>query len=380
MTSELKKVLRFDISEVGKLSKTAEGYLRGDAVITRTGVFSYRLPSGTVRRELRHPDDVFNSDAISSLKNIPITNNHPITQKVTVDNAKEVSIGFTGENVRQDGGHVIAPLNITTKDGIEAVNNGKTQLSVGYDVILVEQSGVYNGERYDARQTDIVGNHIALCNNGRAGNIASFNLDSVDAVQIEEDFYKNETGEKMSETKLSTIQLDDINYQAEKEVVNAFKKHEQLVTKKDAAIKDMQVKLDSLQGEKDALGQKVEELLTRDLKADIADAVKTRVTLLDQVKGLFADEKLDDLSDMDIKKKVITKLATKEINLDSMSEDYVNARFDTILELSIDHVKIDNIVKMDAVKQKKEDEFNLDELRDNYNSIIENRYKTVGGK
>ena len=380
MAQKTPKVFRYDISEIGKLQTTKEGYLRGDAVITRTGVFTYRTADGKARRELRHPDDVFNADALASLRNIPITNNHP-SERVLVGNSKELSVGFTGENVRQDGSYVVAPVNITTKDGIEAAKSGKNQLSVGYDVTLIEQSGTYNGERYDARQTEIRGNHLALCEMARAGSIASFKLDADDAIQ--DDFLTDEKKEEIIMVdKMTVVKLDNIDYQAAPEVANALARCDAVIADKDKSLKDMQARLDALAGEKDALTQEVEKLQKRDLKEDIAEAVKARVALIEQVKDILKEDNLAELSDADIKKKVITKLSTKEVKFDAVSEDYINARFDAILELRMDSVAAGNMLNLDK-KGKDEDSkkgFNLDELRAKSISDLENRYKTAGGK
>ena len=53
--------------------KTPEGFLKGRAIITCTGVFPYKDATGNVRRELRLPEEVFHPDHLDSLKLKPIT-------------------------------------------------------------------------------------------------------------------------------------------------------------------------------------------------------------------------------------------------------------------------------------------------------------------
>jgi hypothetical protein len=84
--------MRFDRGELrGAATRTDEGYIRADAIVTRVGVLTYRNKDGTLRRELRHPDDVFSAESLASLKLIPVTNEHPPGRLVNADNAKELS-------------------------------------------------------------------------------------------------------------------------------------------------------------------------------------------------------------------------------------------------------------------------------------------------
>jgi len=53
-------LIRFDSIPLPKMERTKEGYLRGQAVVSRSGVFSYMNMDGTIRGELRHPEEVFN--------------------------------------------------------------------------------------------------------------------------------------------------------------------------------------------------------------------------------------------------------------------------------------------------------------------------------
>ena len=61
----MKKTIRFDAGNIIKITETKEGFLKGDAILTRTGVFTYVNADGSLRKELRHPDDVFVLDSLS---------------------------------------------------------------------------------------------------------------------------------------------------------------------------------------------------------------------------------------------------------------------------------------------------------------------------
>lgn len=168
-------MFRTDRAQLPRVTKTPEGYLRGDAVVTRTGVLKYQNADGSIRAELRHPDDVLN-DSLKSLRMVPITVNHP-DEPVNVANAARYVVGSTGEYVRSDGNNVLVSLTITHKDAIAAVQGGKRELSLGYTLDLIREDGVFEGERYTHRQTNIAYNHLAIVDVARAGQAARLNLD-----------------------------------------------------------------------------------------------------------------------------------------------------------------------------------------------------------
>lgn len=168
-------MFRTDLAQLPRVTRTPEGYLRGDAIVTRVGVFKYQNADGSIRAELRHPDDVLN-DSLKSLRMVPITIDHP-DEPVSVANAARYSVGSTGEYVRRDGNNVIVPLTITHADAIRAVSSGKRELSLGYSLDLIREDGVYEGERYTHRQTNITYNHLAIVDVARAGQAARLNLD-----------------------------------------------------------------------------------------------------------------------------------------------------------------------------------------------------------
>ena len=59
---------------------------------------------------------------------------------------------------------------IWDREAIEDIeSNEKRELSCAYRYTAVKESGVFEGQRYDLRMTDIRGNHVALVPQGRAG-------------------------------------------------------------------------------------------------------------------------------------------------------------------------------------------------------------------
>lgn len=163
-----------------KRSTTPEGFLVcHDVPIARTGVQLYLDeelvgedgkplvkggPDGLVRVE-READQVFRDETLKSFEGKPVTVNHP-ESFVTPENWRNLTIGFV-QNVRRGDGIeddlVLADLVITDADGIEYVNRDLPEVSAGYEAEY-EQLAPGRG-----RQLNIVGNHVALVERGRAG-------------------------------------------------------------------------------------------------------------------------------------------------------------------------------------------------------------------
>src|SRR3989338_8217970 len=173
-------VQRFDfVGTLKALETTPQGFVRVDARLTRTGIFTYHN-DGKVTRELRLPEEVFRCDSLKSIAGAPVTDLHHDTF-VCPENAKELAVGFAGEEIKPDGDFVTAKLTITDAAAIEALKEGsRKEISLGYTCEVEDSPGVYNGEPYDGVQRNIVVNHIALGPKGwgRAGPEVSVKTDS----------------------------------------------------------------------------------------------------------------------------------------------------------------------------------------------------------
>lgn len=162
--------MRFDAAPVGKARRDARGFLVVPARPTRCGVFPYKRADGAVIYELRHPDDVFHPASLASLEGASVTHLHP-TGFVSPENAGKVEIGVAGAG-RKDGAFVAAELSVRRADAIAKVDrNELVECSCSYSLDIDPTPGVYEGQRYDQRQTNIRYNHVALGPKGwgRAG-------------------------------------------------------------------------------------------------------------------------------------------------------------------------------------------------------------------
>lgn len=326
--------IRIDRSTIPKVKRTPEGYLRGDAIVTRTGVFEYLNADGSLRLELRHPDDILKEDSLSSLSSLPITIDHP-RELVNADNAQSLSVGLTGDRAEVDGQLIKARMTVTHKDGVLAVDGGRKELSLGYTTDLIEESGVYDGKPYTHRQTNVRYNHLALVPKARAGAMARINLDGA-AVQNLKPL--EEVINMSNESRNVALNLDGITYDAAPEVAKALN---ELRLKLDASEKenedvkktkaDMQKELDGYQAKIDELKKQMDELKSANNDEAINEAAKARISLLAKAGKVVNTDEMHDKSAREIMEAVITE-RNDGIDLTSKSDDYVSARFDAVIE------------------------------------------------
>ncbi len=369
-------IFRYDLAQLSPPTKLENGYLKADAVITRTGVFTYLLPGGKLRRELRMPEEVFNQDALESFKLAPLTNDHP-SESLNSKNTKKFQVGSITNVDQLEDSLVKAHVLVTDEDAIKAAEKGKRQLSCGYQCDLEDTAGVtcgipgvQDGLKYDAIQRNIRGNHVALVNRGRAGPEASLHLDADDAVQVgQETITSKDKGSK----PMKTIKIDGVDFEVSEQAYQAIMKQ---TAKADSIKEDLakvkedltkaQAKADQLEADNKELKTKLDDATSAD---GIKAAVKSRVDLQKKAEAVLGekhDMKLDDAADIDIKKAVILKLSP-DAKLDDKEDAYIDARFDQAIEgfkpekkKKADGLDVVRAVGNDTKTDTKQDTINID--------------------
>lgn len=153
---------------------TGDGYLIATPRIARTGIQLYRgsevhMDDKTIVRVYRPEQEVFHKDHMHSLAFRPVTDDHP-REMVTSDNWKKYAVGSIGDEVARDGEFIRVPIVLMDQAVIDKVRDGKSELSVGYMCDLKFEDGVTpDGEKYDAIQTNIRANHLAVVDAARGG-------------------------------------------------------------------------------------------------------------------------------------------------------------------------------------------------------------------
>lgn len=107
--------------------------------------------------------------AADTFNNLPLTRDHI---EVAVDDVpKERIVGSLGDRAEYKAPYLTNSLMVYDKTDIDNILNGnKKELSCGYRYTPVKKSGEWHGQHYDFVMTDIVGNHVALVKEGRAGH------------------------------------------------------------------------------------------------------------------------------------------------------------------------------------------------------------------
>jgi hypothetical protein len=156
----------------------AQGFLHLDASnISKANVCPYYgreipgwqemgLDGDRVYRLLRHPDEL--AKAAPTFNNLPILSEHvPVDADEIPD---EIIMGSTGSHATFASDYLSNSLALWKREAITGVeSNRKRQLSSAYRYRADMTAGNYRGMQYDGIMRDIVGNHVALVIEGRAG-------------------------------------------------------------------------------------------------------------------------------------------------------------------------------------------------------------------
>ena len=167
---------RYDSIPLGETYFTPEGYLIDNPILTRVGIFEYKNPDGSIRRELRLPEEVFAQESLASYKGKPVILTHEAGM-IDSDNVQQEQIGTILSEGTQDGDNVRAQIII---HDARKLDYGLRELSLGYSLDLEETPGEWQGQPYDVIQRNIRVNHLALVEKARAGDSARLNIDGED--------------------------------------------------------------------------------------------------------------------------------------------------------------------------------------------------------
>lgn len=158
---------------------TPSGFLIADCYATGVGVYGYQLENGQTVNEYRSLDEVGKPESLASIQGCPLTVYHP-PKFLDPDNWQPQLIGvfLLGGTVEQS--KVKSRIVIYPRKRIEDVLAGHlTEISMGYWMIPVSESGQYEGDSYSIRQTNMFYNHGSLYEpgGGRLGSGVGVNLD-----------------------------------------------------------------------------------------------------------------------------------------------------------------------------------------------------------
>lgn len=319
-----------DTVSLGDTKLSDSGYLEAFALTARTGVQQYLgrevgRPDLEVVNVYRDEKEVFSKRSLASFSKIPMTNDHP-GQPVTAANWKQVAVGTTGDEVLRDGEYLKIGLKITDADAVGAVQAGKRELSVGYSCELVWEDGIAeDGTKYQAKQTNIIADHIAIVQRGRAGSRAS----------IGDSWPQHTPTPEEKPMTLKTVTVDGIPVEVTDHGAIVIATLQQRLADSAKALSAAdEAHTVALKAKDTELARKDAEI--DDLKAkQVTDAqlderVKARGDLIAKAKTI-ADADYTGKSDAEIRKAVVVA-RIGDAAIAGKPEAYIDARFDMLAE------------------------------------------------
>lgn len=337
--------IRFDRNRLAKAKRTAQGFARVDARLTRTGILEYTRPDGSVQREYRPEDEVFREDSLASLDGVPVTDLHPPCM-VDATNRKQYSIG-TVRSPRRDGVFPSAELQIEDADVIAKIDAGdRVEISCGYSCDLDMTPGEFEGQRYDAIQRNIIYNHAAIGPRhwGRAGADVAMRLDCGDApagalvARFDVDQPVGDTRDNPTkitrdsgETRKMSLKINGVEIKLDERdeaLISAELKKQ--TERADAA----EAKVQALQTEAGATAVKLQAVTAR------ADSAEARVAKIDRAQleadarvALGSEAKFDGKSDAQIRAEVVGKMLP-QVRVDSKDDAFVAGAFAAAMDIA----------------------------------------------
>jgi len=371
------KVLRVDQGRIKEKKYDEENEVLTTRVdITKAQVLEYMGPDGSIQRELLPPGELSKSDWLNTIPNKPVTDQHP-PDMVNMENVSKYGRGVLHLDPSYKDGIVSVKETITDEPLIQDIlNEKKVEVSIGRWTKLVEETGEFDGQKYDYKQTELELNHLAHVEEGRAGSEIKAQLDStkndqriatvrVDGSKIvntdksqdnggpgipvkntksndgSDHTMKLMIGDKEIELDVGEDQEDAVEeFQDEIDArLNELKdKDDELEDKEDEieSLKDekakLEAKMDSDDGEKnDGLTKEEVKEIVNEEREGIIDSVEEKLDVVNKIQKVDEDYDPDwNKSVADLKQDFLERFTDKD--LDEKRDAYIEVRFDMLIE------------------------------------------------
>jgi hypothetical protein len=310
---------------------TENGYLKVPGRVALAGNVQQYLaselgltdrPSNTVVNVYRPPESVFDPASLATYDNADVTVEHP-TEMVDAGTFKRVAVGHAISPGRQEGSAVVVDLLIKDADAIKAIEDGKCELSAGYMAEYVEQPGTTpDGTPYEFIQRGIAVNHIALCDQARAGRLARLFDHKTPLEAVMSHKVTLDSGAKVEVAdEASAILIQSTIDGLRKRVADA----EEEKTKAELAKDEAEAKADALDEENEELKKQASEDSISKRLADV-------LAVTDAARKLAGAEfTCDSVNPLEIKRAALAARLPKRAWADK-SEAYVSAAWDSEME------------------------------------------------
>lgn len=339
--------LRLDTAApLRRVVETPQGGLRVEAAVSRAGVLRYRDTAGQEWAELVPAEELGAEDSLATLRGATVTDLHP-PGLVTAESYREVAVGHVHDDVRVEGGYVVATLTVNDAAECARIRAGERKdTSAGYVCDLDETPGVTpEGESYQRVQRRRRYNHVGLGPEGwgRAGSDVGLRLDG-GAVAVRVDAPAGDPSMKRT-IKVRGVEyrldgddkaLDDKKVEMAQGAIDSMEKKAdadgaELAAVKDALMKALQT-VAGLEAKMAAASAATPAPVTEDMvPEEVQDAICVKRGALREsaAKILGADVKLDGLKADEIRRRVVAK-ALPSVKLDGLSADTVGGMFEAV--------------------------------------------------
>ncbi|UUE38302.1 DUF2213 domain-containing protein [Pectobacterium aroidearum] len=316
---------------------TPEGYLKVPGRVARVGIQQYLAselgltdrPPGQLVNVYRPPEEVFKPSSLASYDNMDVTIDHP-DDLVDSTTFKEVTAGHAISSGRQDGDYVVVDLLIKDQQAIDEIDAGKAELSAGYTSEYDETPGTApDGTPYEFIQRDIKINHIALCDQARAGRKARL----FDAKPTGENpmpfIVVLDAGTRATVAEEATAQLLQTSFDSlKKRVKDAEEEKEKAEAAKDQAEEE----LEKEKAKSDAKDEEIEKLKEKTSEDSISKLIAEVVSVRDSAAKIAGEKfSCDSLDPLQIKRAALDAAGIncrKHGSWDKAPDAYVTAYFD----------------------------------------------------
>ncbi len=371
-----------DAVTVSGTRRTADGYLIAEAKSVRTGIQLYSgdevgKPSMPIVRVYRPADQVFADASLQSFTHAPVTMNHP-DEAVTADNWKELAVGEVSTAAKKDGEWVHLPLILKDAAAISAVEDGKRELSAGYTCELVWGDGVTpDGQQFDATQTNIKINHLAVVTRARAGSQArigdgAVNWGASPIPLVDEKGTRSMTNRTLMVDGLS-VELADKDAQIVQRALDGFNKK---IADMETASGEAKANLAAKDQEIGTLKAENQKLLDAQIKPEDLDRlVADRSALIEQIKAIDSRIEIKG-SDADLRRAAVKSKLGDEMVKDA-SDDMITGMFRAIAK---DAKSADPFARVvaDGVRQTGDARTEADKARQDRDQSLRDGWKNTG--
>ncbi|AZD85001.1 hypothetical protein C4K14_2167 [Pseudomonas chlororaphis subsp. aureofaciens] len=194
-----------------------------DNPISKVGVFDYlgseigAPDPNKIYKVYRPAEELSDPECISSFRLLPFVNDHEFlgSEDLGAMPAERKGIqGVIGERLYFADPFLRGNIKVLSTAAQGLIDSGKIDLSPGYRCKYEFTPGVFEGQRYDAVQRCIRGNHLALVDEGRTGpdvavqdHIMKITIDSAELLPMADENKTPESGDNLAQIKALLEQL-----------------------------------------------------------------------------------------------------------------------------------------------------------------------------